>query len=158
MKKLAILAAVLMLIPASVMAGMNLLNESSLNDVTGQVGITIDQTLQVNDGFFAWTDSDGWGTTGQAGAQGVLKLDNLTINDGGTGSMDLTGMKIDAGTDTGGTTYLVITQPSMEGQIAIGAIYLGTSIAAATGDNQSLGAITIGDLSVAGSTVKISAH
>ncbi len=154
MKKLAILAAVLMLIPASVMAGMNILNESSLNDVTGQVGITIDTSVRVVDGFLAWGDSDGHATEATGG--GFLVLDGLTVNDGlgGTGAMTQDNLTIDAGT-TLTTSYLVIGLPSITGQIGIANIFLGSTI---SGASESLGSITIGDLDVPSSTIMISAH
>jgi hypothetical protein len=154
MKKLAILAAVLMLIPASVMAGMNILNESSLNDVTGQVGITIDQTLEVNGGYLAWTDSDG---TTDFTTQGVLVLDGLAVNNGGAGNtVSMTGLTIDAGTD-GTVGKLVIGLPSFSGDITITKIALGATVAAAQAD-EGLGSVTIGNLSVAQSDVIIYSH
>ncbi len=156
MKKLAILAAILVLIPASVMAGMNILNESSLNDVTGQVGITIDSTVEVDAGFLAWGDRDGYDSTISAG--GFVTLQGLSINNGSTGSgMAMTGLKLDAGTDTT-KSYLVITLPSINGQIGIADLVLDTTAGATATTTNSLGSITIGNLSVPGSTVKISAH
>ncbi len=162
-KYLALTAAMLLIVPVLAMAGMTAFdNMTELGDemaeVTGQVGITIDSSVRIDDGFFAWTDADGWGTTGQAGASGSLYLDNLRVygNTGTTSFLEQNGLKIDAGTDTGGTTYLCITLPRVQGVIEVGSIGLGTNQTVAAAN--SLGSIMIGDLDMAGSTLKISAH
>lgn len=159
-KMLAIAAAMLLVLPVLAMAGMTAFDNMTelgpeMADVTGQVGITIDTSVQVTDGFLAWGDSDGY-TGVSTGAW--LKLDNLTVNDGtvAPGPMDQTGLTLDAGA-TANTAYLVVGLPSISGQISIGAVYIGTA-ADFTNPAESLGSITIGDLSVATSTLKISAH
>ncbi|MBI9077517.1 MAG: hypothetical protein JEZ02_19085 [Desulfatibacillum sp.] len=158
MKKLVILAAILMLVPGLALADMGLMNESSLNDVTGQVGITINQSLAASIGGLKWTDGDGDG-----GTAGAITLDTIAINNGWTADaipvaipIAMTGMTIDCNT-TGGVSSLVIGLPAMVGQITVGNIYLTDGTAAGLPAN-SLGSLTISNFDMTGSTVTIMAH
>jgi hypothetical protein len=165
-KLLALAAAMLLVLPVLAMAGMTAFdNMTELGDemaeVTGQVGITIDSSLDLTIGYLAWTDADGYGSTlgtGGTGGAGCLRLDTITVNDGAGGALDMTGMTIDAGSNAAGVGYLVIKQPSIEGTVTVGNIYLGTGIADTYDETMSLGSVTISGLTVGTSIVKISAH
>lgn len=147
MKKLALLAAVLMIIPASVMAGMTALNETDMNDVTGQTGISIDSDMSaITVGYLAWTDDDGFGTP-LTSHTGALTLSTIT------NTMTMDNLQIDCGSDAS-TSYLAITLPSTSGDVTIAAIRIGTAPTL----GGSLGAITLGNVSNSGSTIKIYAH
>jgi hypothetical protein len=136
-----------MIIPVSVMAGMTTLNETDMNDVTGQTGISIDSdTSGTTIGYLAWTDDDGFGTT-LTQNQGAVTLSGIT------NTMVMTGLKIDSGSD-GTTSYLAIGLPGMTGAIEIAAVKIGT----AANLGGSLGAITVGGITTTASTVKIYAH
>ena len=68
MKKLALILA-LMLIPCSAF-GLEMLNDNSLEDVTGQSGVSIafdDIQLFLHVGRFAYLDCDGYGTNSNYG-------------------------------------------------------------------------------------------
>ncbi|SHJ81127.1 hypothetical protein SAMN02745216_02316 [Desulfatibacillum alkenivorans DSM 16219] len=152
MKKLVILAAILMLVPGMALADMGLLNESSLNDVTGQVGITIDQSLKATIGAVEWTDADGFETTTPGGGNtGALELSVITIDNGGN-AISMTGLTIDAD-----DASLVIGLPAMTGDISVGNIYLTDGSTAAT-TSSSLGSLTISDLNMSGSKVVVMPH
>ncbi|ACL03864.1 conserved hypothetical protein [Desulfatibacillum aliphaticivorans] len=155
MKKLVILAAILMLVPGMALADMGLLNESSLNDVTGQVGITINQTLEATIGSVEWEDFGGdGGTTSNTGA---LELNDITIDNGASGPISLTGLTIDANTSATNVSSLVIGLPAMTGTITVGNIYITDGTTAGTAAD-SIGSLTITDLDMSGSTVTIMAH
>ncbi len=160
MKKFLMLAiALLFAFPALVLAGHTAFDnmtelDEELATLTGQIGITIDTSIEITDGYIAWTDTDGNGIDGE---QGVVLLDNLRVNGpGGVGAMDMTGLTIDCATNASNTTYLVIGLPSIVGQISFENICLGENVTDAR--NNSLGALSIGDLNMSSSTVKISAH
>ncbi len=159
-KMLAIAATALLVLPVLAMAGMTAFDNMTelgpeMAEITGQVGITIDSSIEVTTGYLAWGDSNGYDTTDTAG---VLKLDGLTVNGGAPGTaLDQTGLTIDAGT-TGSTSYLVIGLPSISGKITIANVVLGTMATDAATATNSLGSITIGNLTIPKSTVKISAH
>lgn len=161
MKKLLLLAAVLvMLLPVSAMAGMtafmdmNELSSSDMSDVTGQTGITIYATLNINNGYVSWSDDDGFG--GLCSLQGFVTL--ATIQSTG---INLDGLTIDACND-GVTTYVTIYIPTLTLNQSISAIRLGTSHAvgllAGGADNMSLGRIDQSNVTLDAVTLKICAH
>ncbi len=158
MTRLSALFIVLLIIPMTALARMATLTQEDLGEVTGQVGITVDLTWQMEDSFLAWTDDDGYGTTlGLTNSQGVLRLDNLAIDDGddtSPGPISIVGIKLDAGTTSNGTTYLCLSLPSISGEITIGNIVIGSQID--TGGSR--GAIYLGDFNLASSTLKVMAH
>ncbi len=160
MKKLAMFAVIAIMVPGIALAGMGILNESSLNDVTGQVGITIDQTLNADIGSISWTDSDGE-TANSSGysATGALIINGITVNNGGaTTAITMTGLTIDVGTHATSGTALIIGMPDIEGDINIANICLDTAAGTAATATNSLGAVSISTIKLTGSTMTIKAH
>ena len=94
MKKLVLILAMLMVLPAAAFGiQYDLMNDGSMEDVTGQAGVSIafdDIQLFINIERIAWIDCDGFDTdygslsdcTGDAGAVGLqnFQLDVLEIN------------------------------------------------------------------------------
>jgi len=160
MKKgiLVLALATLLILPLAAMAGMLTekapLSDGALEGVTGQTGVTVDVSIKVTKGFVAWGDDNG--TTNYTDA-GYLSLAGMTINDGiGTapGPTTINGLTIDVGTDTAGTSALIIGLPTISGQIAFNSLKLGSAANSGT----SLGSLTIGDITMASSTVVIKPH
>lgn len=91
MKKLALILAMLLVIPCSAF-GLEMLNDSAMDEVTGQAGVSIaldDIQIFLNIERLAWIDCDGFSSTdgygtcsGDAGAVGIsnFQLDVLTLN------------------------------------------------------------------------------
>ncbi len=162
MKKIVAFAATMLLVlPVLAMAGMTAFDNMTelgpeLADVTGQVGITIDSSIEITNGYLAWGDRDGFDST--ISAAGFVTLQGIAVGNGtGTGPLQQTGLKLDAGTDTS-KSYLVVTLPSIDGSIAVSDLVLDTTAGATATTTNSLGSVTIGNLQVTGSTLKISAH
>lgn len=161
MKKLLVLiVAALLLAPVSAMAGMNAfmdmdeLSNSELASTTGQTGITINTTLDIDGGWIAWGDDDGCaGTTANAG---WLVLGNITSS-----AIVTTGLTIDVCTN-GTTTWLTIGVPQTTiASLEIAGIY-PTGTAPASGAlppaDPSLGSLGIYDLVLAAQTLQITSH
>jgi len=108
MKKLALIIAFMMFIPGAAF-GLEMLNDSAMENVTGQHGVSIaldDVQLFINIGKIAWIDCDGFadyygGTSGLGGAVGIsnFQIDTLLIN--AIASSD--GMPFGSGDGTAGT-------------------------------------------------------
>jgi hypothetical protein len=158
MKKgiLALALATLMVLPLAAMAGMLAgkapLPDSTLEGVTGQTGVTLDLSLRVTAGYVAYGDHDGVAATYTDG--GFLSMAGMTIDNGAGGATTINGLTIDAGTSTDGDTALIIGLPTITGRIAFNSLKLGTAANSGT----SLGSLTIGDITMAASTVVIKPH
>jgi len=158
MKKALILVAILlMLAPASAMAGMTAfmnmdeMSGNEMSDVTGQTGISIDSTVKFNGGYVAWGDLDG--AAGIAATAGYLILNSIYTPT----ALTMTGLTLDACTD-GATTYLVIGLPAITGSATM-QLLLGNDANPNVATNEaSLGELTLGSLSFGTSTIKIYGH
>jgi len=150
MKKLVILAALLMLLPVSAMAGMSAVSDTDLEEVTGQVGLTITMTVTVTASTIAWGDSDGFGPTYTS--QGWVILSNVT-----TPNFQLTGVTIDAGSDNSSAYVCINTGATniISGNMTIGALIIGTT---GTATGASTGEIRMTGLGVQVGALIISGH
>lgn len=157
MKKLLVLiVAALLLAPVSAMAGMNAfmdmdeLTNSELASTTGQTGITINSTLDIDGGWIVWGDDDGCaGTTANAG---YLILGNITSS-----AIVTTGLTIDVCTNAG-TTWLTIGVPATTiGDLLIAGIYPSATVGTPP-VTPSLGSLEIINLQLAGQTLQITSH
>ncbi len=153
MKKLAIIVAILLVIPLSAHARMSSMSDDSLGVIKGKVGITIDFTTRLTDSYLAITDSNG--ATGYTGT-GSLTLDGLSISGitGGTSAMSVSNLTLDVGTN-GTTTALVIGLPIIEGHVHVEDVRLGAA-AGASGD--SMGSLTWGRINYDATTCTVRAH
>jgi hypothetical protein len=156
MKKLAILAVALLLVPASAMAGMTAfmnmdeLSPKEMATVTGQTGITVElDTVGVSSGTISWVDDDGGPATLGYSDPGAVVISL------GTCTTSLSGLAVDAGT-TGGVSAIVITTGAQTLDANITAIRCATAADDTT--QASLGQIKITDLVTTTGTVAIRGH
>jgi len=139
----------LVVFPALALGGMVLMDdEMEFEGVTGQVGVTIDMTMNLNATEIAWGDSDGFGTYTTAGwlvYRGV-SLPTIALNN----------VVMDAGR-AGTTSYIAIatTGNLITGNLTIQSIVVGSS---ATSTTQSLGELRISGMAVSFGTIRISGH
>jgi len=149
MKKLLVLAALLMLLPVSAMAGMTAVSDVDLEGVTGQTGITITMNVTVGADTIAWGDSDGFGTYS---TQGWLILSSVTMP-----NVNLQNVTIDCGSDAT-TAILQInlgTSNLIGGNLTIGNVIIGTT---ATATTQSIGEIRMVNLGIKTGAIWIMGH
>jgi len=149
MKKLCILAALMLLVPVSAMAGMTAVSDVDLEGVTGQTGITISMTVTVVADSMAWGDSDGFGTYTSAGW--------LVLSSVSTPNVQLTNVTIDCGSDAT-NAFLQINVGNgnlIQGNLTIGNVVIGTTSSAAT---QSIGEVRMTGLGIKTGAIQISGH
>jgi len=149
MRKLCLLAALLMLLPVSAMAGMSAVSDVDLEEVTGQTGITITMNVTVTATSMAWGDSDGFGTYSTAGwvILSTVQMPNVS----------LTGVTIDCGSD-GVNSILQIdvgTGNLISGNLTIGNVVIGTTASAST---QSIGEVRMTGLGIQTGAIRIMGH
>jgi hypothetical protein len=152
MKKLCILAALLLVLaPLTALAGMSAVSNEDLQDVTGRVGITLSMTMNVTASSFAWGDDDGFGTYT---TDGWVILSGLSLP-----TIQITGITIDAGTTTGGTSYLCIGNPG-GGNVVTGTLTIGDLIIGSTANSttQSIGEVTVNGIGISFDSILISGH
>ena len=150
-----LIIAVAMLLPVSAMAGMTAINDSAMGEITGQAGITLDQSVQISIDYIAWGDDDGCSGTTTAGFVNVCTI--LIDDDGGAANMD--GMLIDSGANASdGNPAICIEMPSSTLDIDIAAIRTGTSVPGGGTQGESLGSLHIENLDQAGGSIKIAGH
>lgn len=135
MKKWFLIAAVLMMVPAVVMAGMSAVSQKELGEVQGQTGITLQITgLDVVANTIAWGDDDGFAPYTTAGWAVLSGVDLPNVHIGGL---------FDVGGDTT-TTYFLWTKPTsiplLEGNLTIARTVLGSS---ATSTGPSIGEVRV---------------
>jgi len=155
MKKLLVLAALLLMVPVSAMAGMTAfmdmdeLSNNELAQTTGQVGITINTSIgSITGGYVAWGDSDG--CAGCGSTAGWLSLSTLTITTGQNISMT-----VDACTTAAGTSYLVLGITSGSINLDIAHMRVGS----AAGAGADMGELSVSALNLGGGvTLKITGH
>jgi len=155
MKKILVLAAILMLVPVSAMAGMTAfmnmdeLSSNDLSSVTGQTGITINAQITITGGFQSWGDNDGCTAFTTAG---FVTLSTITTRGF---AIDVSGLTIDACND-GTTSYVSISYPTITLNQYIAAVRIGDD--AAFGNGASIGSLTVGSLTLGSSYIRISGH
>ena len=135
-------------------AAMDELNHPDLADLTGQVGIRIDLSVEIYDGYVAWGDSDGV-SDDYLSDPAYLTMSDIRLNNGmdPVGPMDIIGLTIDAGTDNK-QSYILIGMPSISGLISFDEVKIGKNI----DEGESLGSLVIGDFRLAPSHIKITSH
>jgi hypothetical protein len=151
MKRLAILTAVLVVIPIAAMARMSSLSDNAMGVISGKTGITLTWQSRVLDSYIAIYDDNGF--TGY-GSPGATTLSSFIIDGGTSGTnMSITGLTIDAGT-TGATSACQIGLPAITGRVRAGAVRIGTN------DNKggSLGRATFGSINIAPTNMLIVTH
>jgi len=166
MKKMLALALTLLLIPFSAF-GLEMLEDSTLDGVTGQAGVSIatDVTMDIHFDTIAWGDSDGIDADGGDGAGwiGITGLDIANMNiklraDYAATPALIELFTIDVATDADGTYVHMllgtqqVTFDSMDGQVELGGD---------TGLGEVLGDFYIGTFALLmnqGSFVDIRAH
>lgn len=149
MKKLALLAALLVFLPVTAMAGMSAVSDVDLEGVTGQTGITITMNVTITASTIAWGDSDGFGTYTSAG---WVVLSDVTMP-----ALNLSGVTIDVGSD-GTDSVLQIdvgTGNLIQGTMIIGDVVIGTTSSAST---ESIGEIRVTGLGVKTGAIQIKGH
>ncbi|MCB2149463.1 MAG: hypothetical protein KQI81_23485 [Deltaproteobacteria bacterium] len=138
MKKMLAIALVLMLVPFSAF-GLEMLEDATLDTVTGQAGVSIatDVTMDIHFDTIAWGDSDGLDAdnTDSAGWVGITDLDITNMNIKIRQDYALAGLydqiqlfTIDVATTDLGQTYVhmilgtqQVTFDSMDGVVELGA-------------------------------------
>lgn len=149
MKKMLVLAALLLMVPVSAMAGMTAVSDVDLEGVTGQTGITITMAVTVQADSIAWGDSDGFGTYTTAGW--------LVLSSVSTPAVNLSNVTIDCGSD-GTDSILQInlgTSNLVEGNLTIGNVVIGTT---STASAPSIGEIRMTGLGVKTGAIQIKGH
>jgi len=159
MKKLLVLAAALLLmVPASAMAGMTAfmnMDELSSNEMastTGQAGLTISGDFDIADGQIGWGDSDGFG--GTYSAEGWVTLHGLHV------TQSYTSITVDVGTDAGDTDSWIgidLGTPLIM-NATIDAIYVGDDMDTQTPAKNNIGEIRVNNLTIADGHVRIKGH
>jgi len=157
MKKLLVLAAALLLmVPASAMAGMTAfmdmdeLSASEMASTSGQAGITLQASITiVTGGYIAWGDDDGCTITVNSTNQGWLTLASIW-SDGTT----LTDVTVDVCSNEAGNEWVVIKVPSMTLNQGIRAIKVGNT----KNTDASMGELDIVNLSLAALTIRVRGH
>ncbi|ACL03867.1 conserved hypothetical protein [Desulfatibacillum aliphaticivorans] len=155
-----IIALCVLLFPALAFAGHSAFDnmvelDEELGGLSGQVGIAIDGSIKLVDGYTAWIDQDG--LNGDASNNGVLLFDDLRLNGGGgNGPLMIQELTIDADTNAAGKTVLIINLPKISGEFTVGNISIGKDIEDAR--ENSLGSISIRDVDLSKDTILLSPH
>lgn len=139
-----VLASAVLAAPFMAHADLKSMDDTALAGVTGQDGISIAGTFNASIGAVTYTDADTNG--GSLVLQGI-HLPSVTIADSAP-------MTVDVVTTTIGSTptqQLAIGLPTVTGDVTVDAIKVGSSGA-------SIGSLTVSNLNLAGSTVKIWGH
>jgi hypothetical protein len=164
MKKLIAILAVLMLVPFTAF-GLEALSEDVLDDVTGQAGVSINLSVSIASvtmDTLAWGDSDGVGTSTDAGWVGLsnFSMTGIQVHPRadwvfGTDASKalLQFVTIDVATDpTGvlydGATYVHINPGTLEIMVADMTTDVALGADAAAGLNQTLGSVGMSNLLV----------
>lgn len=155
MKKILVLAAILMMVPATAMAGMTAfmgmdeLSGNEMSEVTGQTGITIDATFAIGGGYITWGDDDGCAAFS---TDGYFTMSTITVS-----SISVDGLTIDA-CDDGTNAWINIGMPSITINTSIAALRTSGNGSYGFGAGNSMGSLTIGSLVVTASNVRIRGH
>jgi len=140
---------VLMLLPASAIAGMTAASNLDLEEIAGQTGMTLTMSVTVQADSMAWGDSDGFGTYTTAG---WLILSTVTMP-----TVNMSNVTVDCGSD-GTTAILQInlgTSNLIQGNLTIGNMIIGTTASAST---QSVGEVRMTNLGVKTGAIQIKGH
>jgi len=151
MKKMFLLALVLLL-PIIALAGMKIASDDDLENIQGQVGITLSMSTTVKAGDIAWEDADG--LQAATGTTGAVILSGVT-----TPSISISNVIIDAGIFAATTTsYLVLdtgTQNIISGDFTVNGVIIGNGSAATIAN---LGKLRVRNTLVTLGVIKIAGH
>lgn len=139
-----VLASAVLAAPFLAHADLKSMDDTALAGVTGQDGISIAGTFNAQIGAVTYTDADANG--GSLVLEGI-HLPSVTIADDAPLTVDVVTTNIN-GTDT---QQLALGLPSVTGDVTVDAIKVGSGGA-------SIGSLTISNLDMAGSTVKVWGH
>lgn len=144
-----VLASAVLATPFLAHADMKSMDDAALSGVTGQDGISIAGTFNAQIGSITYKDADAGG--GSLVLQGI-HLPSVTIADNAPMTVDVVTTNI---TPSGGGTAVATQQlqlglPSISGDVTIDAVKVGTGA--------SIGSLTVSNLNLAGSTVKVWGH
>lgn len=145
-----VLASAVLAAPFLAHADMKSMDDAALSGITGQDGISISGTFNASIGAVTYKDADAGG--GSLVLQGI-HLPSVTIADNAPMTVDVVTTNI---TPSGGgtavaTQQLAIGLPTVTGDVTIDAVKVGTGGA-------SIGSLTVSNLNLAGSTVKVWGH
>ncbi len=145
-----VLASAVLAAPFLAHADMKSMDDAALSGITGQDGISISGTFNASIGSVTYKDADTNG--GSLVLQGI-HLPSVTIADNAPMTVDVVKTNI---TPVGGgtavaTEQLAIGLPTVTGDVTIDAVKVGTTGA-------SIGSLTVSNLNLAGSTVKVWGH
>ncbi|MBB4864485.1 hypothetical protein HNP46_003350 [Pseudomonas nitritireducens] len=145
-----VLASAVLAAPFLAHADMKSMDDAALSGITGQDGISISGTFNAQIGAITYKDADAGG--GSLVLQGI-HLPSVTIADNAPMTIDVVTTNI---TPAGGgtavaTQQLAIGLPTVTGDVTVDAVKVGTSGA-------SIGSLTVSNLNLAGSTVKVWGH
>ncbi|KAF1052741.1 MAG: hypothetical protein GAK43_01766 [Stenotrophomonas maltophilia] len=140
-----VLASAVLAAPLLAHADLKSMDDSALAGVTGQDGISIAGTFTASVGAVIYKDSD---TNGGSLRLENISLPSVTISDANPMTVDVVTTKIN-GTDT---QQLALGLPSVSGDVTVGAIKVGDTSAA------SIGSLTISNLNMAGSQIRVWGH
>lgn len=151
--------AALVALPFASMAAMTAVTNTELESVSGQSGIDIAFDIQATIGYVQYADYDG--SVAATSADGAINIQSIAIPQiscdfSGPLTVDVVGGTAATGSDA---SYIQVGLPGISGEITIGAIRVAQATVAATSTTEaSIGAITIGDLNLASSVLKIKGH
>lgn len=145
-----VLASAVLATPFLAHADMQSMDDTALSGVTGQDGISIAGTFNAQIGAITYKDTDANG--GSLVLEGI-HLPSVTIADNAPMTVDVVTTSI---TPSGGGTAVATQQlqlglPSITGNVTVDAVRVG-----ATG--ASIGSLTVSNLNLAGSQVRIWGH
>ncbi|AMO77352.1 hypothetical protein SAMN05216577_15017 [Pseudomonas citronellolis] len=147
-----VLASAVLAAPFLAHADLKSMDDSALAGVTGQDGISIAGDFKASIGAVVYTDKI------DDTKSGSLRLENITLTGpGGTALKidDANPLTVDVVTTkigTADTQQLALGLPGMTGDVSVGAIKVGDTSAA------SIGSLTVSNLNMAGSQVRIWGH
>lgn len=144
LKQIAFAAAVLAA-PFMAQASMTSMDDSALSSVTGQDGISIAGNFGGSIGSVVYTDGDAAG--------GSLRMEGISFT--GFNILDADPLTVDVITGTIGgvaTQQLEIGLPGMVGTVSVAAMKVGATTA------HSLGGLSISDINMSGTKVRVWGH
>ncbi|MDF3932728.1 DUF6160 family protein [Pseudomonas citronellolis] len=147
-----VLASAVLAAPFLAHADLKSMDDSALAGVTGQDGISISGTFGGSVGGVVYKDTD---TGGGALALEKVTFTNLVISDDNPLKVDV----VTGTVNTKPTQQLQITMPSTSGTLAVGAIRVGDGTSTAgTYNGASLGSLSVENIALSGTTIKVWGH
>ncbi|MFV3306797.1 DUF6160 family protein [Pseudomonas sp. NY15181] len=145
-----VLASAVLATPFLAHADMQSMDDAALSGVTGQDGISIAGTFNAQIGAVTYTDAD---TKGGSLVLEGIHLPSVTISDDSPMTVDVVtnDVKPLSGGAAVATQQLQLGLPSITGNVTVDAVKVGSGGA-------SIGSLTVSNLNLAGSQVRIWGH